>query len=141
MIETLTNFNELDTHVKDSDLSYKEAVIDYYRFLGEKHGFTVRKDSSVIRYGVNLGKMDLIWLEPNISFTIEFGNLEEVLKHLWRVMEFSPNLAVLLLSSKSGCKATDVVRLMANSSVFKKIDMRFLVLDLTEREVLYRKTD
>ncbi len=141
MIDILTNFEELEKYVKNSELPYREAVIDYYKGLGENHGFTVRKDSSVIRYGINLGKIDLIWLEPNIVFTIEFGNLDEILKHLWCVLEFSPNLAVLLLSSKSGCKAPDVVKLIKNSSVLEKMSKRFLVLDLTEKEVLYDKTD
>ena len=137
MIEILTNFEELEEYVKNSELGYKEAVIDYYKSLGEKHGFTVRKDSSVIQYGVNFGKMDLIWVEPNITFTIEFGNLEEILKHLWRILEFSPTLAVLLLSSKSGCKATDVVKLIKNSDVLEEMRGKFLVLDLTEKEVIY----
>ncbi len=137
MIEILTNFEELEGYVKNSELGYKEAVIDYYKTLGKKHGFTVRKDSSVIRYGINLGKIDLIWLEPNITFTIEFGNLDEILKHLWRILEFSPGLAVLLLSSKSGCKATDVVKLIKNSDVLGEMRGKFLVLDLTEKEIIY----
>jgi hypothetical protein len=137
MIETLTNFRELEEHVENSELNYREAVVDYYKTLGEKHGFTVRKDSTVIRYGVNLGRIDLIWIEPNITFTIEFGNLDEILKNLWCIIEFSPNLSVLLLSSKSGCKASDVVKLIQNSTILEKMREKFLVLDLTEKEVLY----
>ena len=136
MKEAIADFEKLAAFVEGSNLSYREAVLDYYRELGETHKFTVRKDASAIKYGVNLGKIDLIWLEPNITFTIEFGNLEDILKHLWRIVEFSPSLAVLLLSSKSGCKAADVLKLIKNSPVLASMRNRFLVLDLTEEEVL-----
>lgn len=136
MRDVIADFEGLMTYVEGSELNYREAVLDFYKNLGEKHGFTVRKDSTVIRYGLNLGRMDLIWVEPNITFTIEFGSLDEILKHLWRVLEFSPSLAVLLLSSKSGCKAADVLKLIKNSPLLADMKEKFLVLDLTEEEVL-----
>jgi hypothetical protein len=136
MKEAIADFEKLAEYVEGSHLPYREAVLEYYRELGEKNKFTVRKDASAIKYGVNLGKIDLIWLEPNITFTIEFGSLEDILKHLWRIVEFSPSLAVLLLSSKSGCKAADVLKLIKNSPVLASIRKSFLVLDLTEEEVL-----
>lgn len=136
MKDIISDFEALAEYVESSDLSYREAVIDFYRELGEKHKFTVRKDSSVIRYGVNLGKLDLIWLEPNITFTIEFGSFEEILKHLWRIIEFSPSLSVLLLSSKSGCRAADVSKLIKNSPLLAPMNGRFMILDLTEEEVV-----
>ncbi len=137
MIDIIADFVKLEEHVKDSELSYREAVADYYKTLGKKHGFTIRENSSVIKYGVNLGKLDVIWLEPNITFTIEFSSLEEILKHLWRIREFSPELSVLLLSSKSGCKASDVVKLIQNSPLLEEMKDRFMALDLTEKEVVY----
>jgi hypothetical protein len=111
-------------------------VIEYFQELGEKNKFTVRKDSSVIKYGINLGKLDLIWLEPNITFTIEFGGFKEILKHLWCIIEFSPSLSVLLLSSKSGCRAADVAKLIKNSPLLASMKDRFMILDLTEEELV-----
>ena len=136
MKEIISDFNKLAEYVDASDLPYKEAVIEYFQELGEKNKFTVRKDSSVIKYGINLGKLDLIWLEPNITFTIEFGGFEEILKHLWRIIEFSPSLSVLLLSSKSGCRAADVAKLIKNSPLLASMKDRFMVLDLTEEELV-----
>lgn len=136
MKETIADFDKLAEYVEGSNLLYKEAVIEYYKNLGEKHNFTVRKNASVIVYGINLGKIDLIWLEPNITFTIEFSNMEDILKHLWRILEFSPSLSVLLLSSKAGCKASDVLKLIKNSTILQPMRNRFLVLDLTEEEIL-----
>jgi hypothetical protein len=134
--EVISDFNKLAEYVDASDLPYKEAVIEYYRELGEKNKFTVRKDSSVIKYGINFGKIDLIWLEPNITFTIEFGGFEEILKHLWRIIEFSPSLSVLLLSSKSGCRAADVAKLIKNSPLLAPMKDRFMILDLTDEELV-----
>ncbi len=139
MIDIITDFKGLEEHIENSDLGYREAVLDYYKKLGIEQGFTVRENSSVIQYGINFGRIDLIWLEPNTTFTIEFGNLEEILKHLWRIMEFTPELAVLLLSSKSGCKATDVVKVIKNSPVLKEMRDRILAIDLTEKEVIYSR--
>lgn len=137
MIDIITDFKGLEEHIENSGFGYREAVLDYYKKLGIKHGFSVRENSSVIRYGINFGRIDLIWLEPNTTFTIEFGNLEEILKHLWRIMEFTPELAVLLLSSKSGCKATDVIKVIKNSPVLKEMRDRILAIDLTDKEVIY----
>lgn len=136
MKDIISDFNKLAEYVDASDLPYREAVIEYFQELGEKHKFTVRKDSSVIKYGINLGKLDLIWLEPNITFTIEFGGFEEILKHLWRIIEFSPSLSVLLLSSKSGCRAADAAKLIKSSPLLAPMKDRFMILDLTEEEVI-----
>lgn len=136
MIQDLVNFQELENYVKNSELKYREAIIEYYKELGERLGFTVRENSSVIRNGINFGKIDLVWVEPNITFTVEFGNLEEILKHLWRILEFSPKISVLILSSKSACKSEDVVKIIERSKLMGGNRGIFLVLDVTEKRVI-----
>ncbi len=136
MIDELKNFEELEEHTKNSGLKYREAILEYYKNLGEKLGFTVRENSSVIKNGVNSGRLDVIWLEPNIAFAVEFGRFEDILKHLWKLVEFSPSLAVLLLSSKSECKAEKVSELIEKSDITREIKNRFLILDVTEKRVI-----
>lgn len=136
MIDELTDFEGLDEFISNSELKYREALISYYKILGEGLGFTIRENSSVIRNGINFGKIDLVWVEPNITFTVEFGNIEEVLKHLWRTMEFSPTISVLILSSKSACKPGDVVKIIEKSKLVEENRDIFLVLDVTERKVV-----
>lgn len=136
MIEELTKFDELDDYVKNSDLKFREAIISYYKELGEKLGFTVRENSSVIQNGINFGKIDLIWIEPNITFTTEFGNFGDILKHLWRILEFSPKISVLILSSNSSCKAEDIVKIIEKSKLVEGYRNIFLVLDITEKKVV-----
>ena len=136
MIDELKKFEELEEHIKNSGLKYGEAILEYYKNLGEKLGFTVRENSSVIKNGVNSGRLDVIWLEPNIAFAAEFGRFEDILKHLWKLVEFSPSLAVLLLSSKSECRAEKVSELIEKSDITREIKNRFLILDVTEKKVI-----
>jgi hypothetical protein len=80
----------------------------------------------------------MIWLEPNIAFAAEFGNLEEIYKHLWRILEYSPNMAVLILSSKSACKADEVMKIIEKSQLIGDRKNIFLVLDITDKKVVRR---
>ena len=137
MIETVSNFTELEGHVKTCKLPFKEAVIDYYRVLGERLGFTVRKDSSVIKNGLAFGKFSLVWVEPNTVFCLEFGAFEEIFKHLWRVLEHQPDKAVFLLSSGSQCKPDAVEKIIRNSPIIAGLKDKVIVLDVSEKKVVY----
>jgi hypothetical protein len=136
----LENFQDLEKFLreesKESKLSYKAAILEYYKNLGENLGFEVREDFSVIKHAINLGKLDLLWVEPNITFTIEFSSLENLLKELVKIVEFSPSLSVLILSSKSSCKVRDVKKFMAESNLFQAFREKFLILDLAEKKVI-----
>jgi len=82
MLEELSDLKKLDAFVKDSKLKYRDALIAYYKKLGLDAGFTVRENAPVIRNTLNLGRIDLAYLEPNIAFVFEFGNFEEIYRHL-----------------------------------------------------------
>ncbi len=132
----IENFQELENFLKESKLSYREAVLAYYKKLGETLGFTVKENSSVIKYMLNLGRIDLLWVEPKITFLIEFSNLENLLGRLFKIAEFSPSLTVLVLSSTSGCKPKDVKTLIENSRFFYDMKDKFLILDLAEKRII-----
>jgi hypothetical protein len=134
MIELLTDFNGMREYVKKSGLKFKEALVEYYRQVGEKQGFTVLKDSSVIKNAVNYGKVDLIWVEPNTVFCCEFGLLDDVYKHLWRIMVLKPTVAVLLLSGNSQCNPRSVKDMVEKTPELKGIE--FIVLDVTAEKRL-----
>ncbi|HIE33749.1 MAG TPA: hypothetical protein EYP86_01245 [Candidatus Altiarchaeales archaeon] len=136
IISLLVDFEELDKHVRNSNINYREAIVDFYKSVGKKHGFTVRENTSVIRNGINFGKLDLVWLEPNIVFAIEFGNLDNLLAKVWRIVEFSPNMAVLILSSKSMIRIENVINLIEKSEMFGNLRKRFLVLDVSEKKII-----
>ena len=127
----------LSEHVKSCGLPFREAVIDYFKSLGEKLGFTTRASSTVIKYGVNFGKADLVWVEPNIIFFIEFGPLEDVLKHLWKTLEASPENAVFLLSSASQCKPEQVRKIVENSEALEGVRDKIILLDVSGGKVVY----
>ena len=119
------------------NLNYRDAIISYYKTLGENLGFTVRENPSIIKHGINFGRINMIWLEPNVTITVEFGNFENILGHLWRILEYSPELAVLVLSSKSGCKASDVAKLVEQSELLENKQKKFLIIDVTDKKVVY----
>jgi hypothetical protein len=136
ILKEVTDLNSLDRYLKSSGMKFREAILRYYKELGEKLGYTVRENASIIKNGVNYGKIDMIWLEPNIVFINEFGNLEEIYKHLWKVLEYMPNDAVFLLSSKSSCKAEDVDKIVEKSSLVGEKKNIFLIMDVTDKKVV-----
>jgi len=139
MIEELSDLQALDDHVrKSAGLKFREAILRYYRDLGESLGYTVRENASIIKNGVNFGRMDMIWLEPNVVFAAEFGNPEEIYKHLWKILEYSPAMAVLILSSKSACKADEVAKIIEKSPLVGEKRNIFLILDVTDKKVVRR---
>jgi len=135
--DVFCRFDELAAHVKDSGLPFREAIVDYYAKLGEAQRHTVRTQVSVIQHGLNFGKLELLWLEPRVAFATEFGAFEEILKTLWRLVEFSPDKAVLLLSSKSACKPKHVAALLSNSKPLAELREKCAILDVSENRLVY----
>jgi len=137
MIETVTRLTELEEHIKKSGLGFRDAILDYYKKLGETLGFEVRVNAPLIMHGVNLGNIDLMWVQPNVVFFCEFGAFDEVLKHLWKIAELQPELAVLVLSSNSRCKPEKVAELIRKSGLTENIRNRTLVLDIERRKIMH----
>ena len=134
MLKLLSNFTGLREHVKKSSLKFADALVEYYRQLGEKQGFTVTVGSSVIRNAYNFGKVDLVWVEPNAVFCHEFGLLDDIYRHLWRITVLKPALAVLLLSGNSQCSPQKVKEIVNRSPQLKGIE--FIILDVTAGKVV-----
>lgn len=131
----LEDFSKLEDFLESSELNYRESILKYYKELGEKLGFTTRENFSVIKYTLNLGQLDLLWVEPKITFTLEFSSLENLLKELVKIVEFAPSLAVLILSSTStNCKPHHVSKFITNSKLFSKEEI--VILDLAEKKVI-----
>ncbi|MBD3388597.1 MAG: hypothetical protein GF416_05970 [Candidatus Altiarchaeales archaeon] len=129
MKDAIKDMEGLREHMKSTDLKFREAILEYYRKLGEKQGFTVVQGSSAIRKAVNFGKLDLAWVEPNIVFTSEFGLLDDIYKHLWRVMVLKPCIAVLLLSGNSRCNPGRVKEIVEKTEELN--DVEFIILDVS----------
>lgn len=139
MRDVLSDFAGLRSYmkVKPAGLSFKEGLLGYYESLGLKYGFTVRRNAPVVKHGINLGRMDLVWIEPNTVFALEFGNFDELLKSLWKITEFKPELAILVLSSKSQCKPAYAAELIKKTPILADLKGKFLVLDVGEEKVAY----
>jgi len=137
MIELLTNFKELKEDAKKhGSLSFREAIVKYYKQLGEKQGFTVVENSSVIKNAVNYGKVDLVWIEPNTVFCIEFGLLDDIYKHLFKLMQLRPSMAVLILSGNSKCSPEKVGEIVDKTPELSDLKGKTIVLDITGERVI-----
>jgi hypothetical protein len=124
----------LASFVKDSGLKFRDAILEYYSTVGVKAGFTVLKSSSVIVGGLDLGRVDLVYKEADTVFIMEFGLLEDIYIHLYRIMLLKPAHCVLLLSSNSKCRPDAVKRLIGLSRELDSIE--FHIVDVTRYEVL-----
>lgn len=136
ILKEITDLNSLDRYAKNAGLKFRDAILRYYKERGESLGLTVRENATIIKNGVNYGRVDMIWLEPNIVFVNEFGNLEEIYRHLWKVLEYSPNYAVFLLSSKSSCKAEEVDKIVDRSALVGEKKKIFFIMDVTEKKII-----
>jgi len=134
MFPGITDFDKLEEHVRESELAYREAILDYYKTLGEELGFTVRENSSVIVGGINYGKIDLVWVDPGIAFACEFGAFDEILKHLIRIMKLDPEKAVLILSEKSQCKPEQVKKLITEDPILSNIREKITIIDVANKK-------
>ena len=132
MIELLTDYTGLRDFIKGSELKFRDALIEYYRRVGEEQGITALKDSTVIKNAVNYGRVDLLWVEPNTVFCSEFSVLDDIYKHLWRIMVLKPSVAVLLLSGNSQCNPRKVKEIVERTPQLNGIE--FIVSDVTSGE-------
>ncbi len=129
----LCNFEELGKYLKNSNLPFRDAILEYYASLGEKLGFTVRRNSLVVQHGINMGRLDLMWVEPAVVFICEFGEFENLLKQAWKAVEVSPGKIVVITSSKAKCSTKNVCMLVERSEVIGKIRPNFVIIDVNDR--------
>jgi len=137
MIDLVTKFSELKEHARKSNLTFRDGIVKYYKEVGEKQGFTVVENSSVIKNTVNYGKVDLVWIEPNAVFCIEFGVLDDIYKHLFRIMLIKPGIAFLILSSNSKCSPEKVRDIVSKTPELEEVGKNTVIIDITGERVVH----
>ena len=130
--ETLGDFEELKTYISKSSEKYLDALKDYYIKLGEKNGFTVSKNTSIIRKGVDFGKTDIAWVEINTIFAFEFGVLDDIYKHLFRLMAANAQVSILVLNSKSQCHPDKVESIIKGADFMKG---KYVIVDISKETI------
>lgn len=126
------DFEGLKKHISKSEIKYLDALKEYYILLGEQHDFTVSKNTSIIRKGFDFGKIDIAWVEPNIIFAFEFGTLDDIYKHLFRLSAAKAAVSVLILNSKSQCHPEKVEKIIKATDFIKE---KFIIVDLSNETV------
>jgi len=129
-VTDLPDFSGLSEFIRESRLPYKDAVVEYIAKQGESRDFTVRKYSSVVKYGVNLGKVDVAWLEPNTHFHCEFAKVEDALTGIVQSLEAGAEKVVLVLSSKGAVKPAHVKALLEDSLILSSFKEKIIVADV-----------
>ena len=124
VVEELVDFSGLESHIKESGRPFRESVLDYFRMLGERQGYVVRENSSVIEHGLTLGKIDLAWVDVNTIFFCEFASLEN-----------NPERVVFVLSSKAKASSKAVEKLINESGIATPLRGRTVLVDVSEKEV------
>ncbi|MBD3260526.1 MAG: hypothetical protein GF334_02415 [Candidatus Altiarchaeales archaeon] len=130
MKHLVSDVGELKKHVKESQLGYRQAIIDYYKCLGESQGYTASVNAAVVRYLWDYGSVDLAWIEPNTTFNLEFGVLEDVYKHLIKNLVLDPEYVVLVLNSKAKCLPEKVLELVSKTPCFKRLSEKIVLVDV-----------
>ena len=127
--ETTLDFPSMRAHAKKKGLGLKEALMDYFSQLGEKQGYSVVRDTTVIKHGVDYGKIDLAWVEPDSVFLAEFGLPQDLFRHLFKVMVLEPAWGVLLLSSNSRCHPKYALDIVGATPQLSKT--KYVLVDVT----------
>ncbi|HHQ45402.1 MAG TPA: hypothetical protein ENN13_04615 [Candidatus Altiarchaeales archaeon] len=133
MIDVLSGFEALDRHVKSSSLNFKDAIIDYYKNLGKEQSYSVVENASVVNNGIDYGRVELVWVEPQVSFNLEFGKTEDIYKKIFLNLMLEPEHAVFILSSKSQCKPKDVAEIIRKTPQLAGLNT--VVLDVSGKKV------
>lgn len=114
--------------------NFHDNLLSYYHSLGQKLGYSAAVNSSLLRHGLVLGKLDCIWVKerPVVAVEVEFGGREEVLRSLWKMLELGPELAVLVMSSRSRAAFTiaELKTLFERSRLIKPLTQTFLLIDI-----------
>jgi hypothetical protein len=121
-MDVIGNIKDLKNHIKKSKNPYKDAILDYYKLVGETQGYTTLKNTPAIANGIDYGKIDLVWAEPNIIFMCEFGLPEDLYKSLFKATVIKPAKAVIILSSKSRCKPQIAQEIILKTPELKKTE-------------------
>lgn len=130
MIDILADVENLKKHVKQSKLPFKKAIIEYYKKLGESQGLEVVENTSIIKNGVDYGRIPLSWPDAEVSFNMEFTQIEEIQKHLALNLILNPKHIVMILNSNSDCKPKKVEEIIELTPEYEKIKEKIILVDL-----------
>lgn len=132
----ITSFGALQKFVsgqKDS-LNFFESVKEYFFDLGKRLGYDSRKNSSVLRNGINFSTVDIAWSSAEkivAGFEIEFGNKEELLSGIWKLIELEPQYAVLITSFKAkNFSLKEIEQILRHSHNYKAVSTEFLLMEI-----------
>lgn len=136
LVREITSFGALQKFVDEhkENLNFFECIKQHYFELGKNLGYDSKKDSSVLRKGINFSNVELTWASTEkvlAAFEIEFGSKEEMLAGIWKLIELEPQYAVLITSSKAkNFSLKEIEQILRHSHNHKFLETEFLLIEI-----------
>lgn len=134
LVKQITDFRMLQNHVLNSELGFKDAIVECYAVLGEQLGFEVKNPFELSLDGAIIGSLDLVWLDGDellSAFEVEFGSREEMLAALTKLLLSNAELAVLFSSSRVRTFTFGEIRNIAKAMVAAATVNALLLVDVS----------
>ncbi|MEM4662979.1 MAG: hypothetical protein QXM75_03075 [Candidatus Diapherotrites archaeon] len=132
LIKEITDFEQLQAFVSEHEGNLIDLSKTYYCSLGTDLGFDTYAPYSVSK-GTALFELDVVWLTAQnieVAFEFEFGNIEEFLSALAKLILCEPELSVVFVSSRSHAINFETASELAqNIAKFKK---NLLIVDISD---------
>ncbi len=136
IVREITSFGALQKFVdgRKDDLNFFECIKQYFFELGKSLNYDCKKDSSVLQKGINFSAVDVVWASSEkicAAFEIEFGNKDEMLAGIWKLIELEPQYAVLITSSKAkNYSLKEIEQILRYSHNHKTLETEFLLIEI-----------
>jgi len=132
IVNELINFRDLQTFVTENEGSLIELTKRYYAMLGNDLGFKCESPFNATINGCSFG-LDIAWFDETnleVAFEFEFGNLEELLAGIAKLILSNANHSVLVTSSKA--RIADLNSIVDLAGRLSPYAQNLLIMDLSE---------
>jgi len=132
LIRELTDFVSLQNFITENEGNLIELSKHYYCTLGTDLGFETYAPYALEQEDFSF-ELDIAWLigqAIEVAFEFEFGNIEELFAGLSKLFLASPELSVLVISSKAKGLSLESVAELAEK--YRKFSDNLLIIDLAK---------
>jgi hypothetical protein len=134
-IKYLTDFNSIQRFVNESNLQFRESLIEYFYQLAEKLGFEAKKNFVFSSNNLKFPAIDLVWLNAEqifAAFAFEFASKDSFLANLFKLNESKADYCIIITSSNANTfKINEGKELLLK---LKNVESKFLFIDITKEK-------
>ncbi|MCX6778350.1 MAG: hypothetical protein NT157_05715 [Candidatus Micrarchaeota archaeon] len=140
--DEVANVGKLLEYVRGNPGDLRKTVGDYYLQLASSHNVHCSREVEVIvNTGTELGKVDCALASPASAAVVFAEDKEQAMLGLWKLTEFAPNIAVLILSSSDPSLIDSMRSIIWKSALMRNVSRKFILIDIeTGRRDIINKT-